>query len=199
MNYKQNESGYYCFHKIIPVFLVVIAGTSDAYTYVARGNVFSCIQICNLVLLGIHLTNFYISDMLKYLIPILLFVFGIFVSEIVRAANKNAKSIYVKSVFQVGVIAFVFVGFIPSFLNWLANGILSFLCGYCLKLIPQEFVAANLRIKCLKHVFLILAYIMGTFIGALLTLHLGLHAAFGLSGITFLTGVILFQIYKYQN
>ena len=68
----------------IGAMLAVVGGFLDAYTYLARGQVFANAQTGNIVLLGVHLSEGDFKKALSYLVPILAFVAGIFVDEWIK-------------------------------------------------------------------------------------------------------------------
>ena len=68
----------------IGAILAAVGGFLDAYTYLARGQVFANAQTGNIVLLGVHLSEGDFKKALSYLVPILAFVAGVFVDEWIK-------------------------------------------------------------------------------------------------------------------
>ena len=54
-------------------FLSISGGLQDAYTYLARGNVFANAQTGNIVLLSQHIANGDLASTIHYLIPLSFF------------------------------------------------------------------------------------------------------------------------------
>ena len=69
---------------VVGTLLAVAGGWLDAYTYVCRGHVFANAQTGNVVLLGISLSQGEFQHALSALIPILAFVAGVGVAELVK-------------------------------------------------------------------------------------------------------------------
>lgn len=66
------------------VILAVIGGFLDAYTYILEGGVFANAQTGNLVIFGINLSQGHFYKALYSFLPILAFIIGVFVSVIVK-------------------------------------------------------------------------------------------------------------------
>ncbi len=77
------------------LLLCFTGGFLDAYTYLVRGGVFANAQTGNIILLALGLASGAGISALRYLIPVLLFMTGVFLSELLlhRAARgKNFSS-----------------------------------------------------------------------------------------------------------
>ncbi len=79
---------------LLGILLAVVGGFLDAYTYICRGHVFANAQTGNIVLLGVHLTNQNWGKAFYYVLPILAFVLGIFVCEMIQSLFKWKESIH---------------------------------------------------------------------------------------------------------
>lgn len=66
------------------VILAVIGGFLDAYTYILEGGVFANAQTGNLVIFGINLSQGHFHKALFSFFPILAFIIGVFVSATVK-------------------------------------------------------------------------------------------------------------------
>ncbi len=66
-------------------------GFQDAYTYFARGGVYSNAQTGNVVLLSNHIMSGEWMIALKYLLPLIAFASGIFIADIVHSRFKYAQ------------------------------------------------------------------------------------------------------------
>lgn len=117
---------------IIGMILACVGGFLDAYTYICRGGVFANAQTGNIVLLGIELAQGDFLGSLKYLIPIIAFVLGVLIAEIVRKRYKNGVRIHWRQVIIVCEMLILFgIAFIPkgSWYDTLANVLVSFVCS----------------------------------------------------------------------
>ena len=61
---------------LIGTLLTAAAGSFDAYTYLLHGEVFAGLQTGNVILLGVHLGQGQWYTAIRYLVPILAFMFG---------------------------------------------------------------------------------------------------------------------------
>ncbi len=110
------------------VILAMSGGMMDAYSYIARGEVFANAQTGNMLLFGVRLSegNFHMA--LQYLCPILAFTLGIMVSDIVR--STVAKKLHWRQVaVLIEAVMLLCVAVIPGTMNLLANSLTSFACG----------------------------------------------------------------------
>ena len=112
------------------VFLALSGGFQDAYTYNTRDEVFSNAQTGNVVLMSQHFMNREWQVGLRYLFPLLAFVFGVFVAENVQNRFKYAKKMHWRQgilLAEIGILAIV--GFIPNAYNMIATVMVSFACA----------------------------------------------------------------------
>ena len=108
------------------VFLALSGGFQDAYTYNTRDEVFSNAQTGNVVLMSQHFMNREWQIGLRYLFPLLAFVFGVFVAENVQNRFKYAKKMHWRQgilLAEIGILAIV--GFIPNAYNMIATVMVS--------------------------------------------------------------------------
>lgn len=125
MNKKQISDAYY-----ISILLVIVGGFLDTYTYLCRGQVFANTQTGNTVLLGVKLITGDISAAISYVWPILAFMIGIFIAEIIRKSFLQHHTVHWRQI----VIAFetlILLGvcFFPEEYNSLCTALVSFVCG----------------------------------------------------------------------
>ena len=73
---------------LLGLLLALVGGFLDAYTYICRGHVFANAQTGNLVLLGVYLTNGDWSKAFHYFMPVLAFVLGILICEMIQSRLK---------------------------------------------------------------------------------------------------------------
>lgn len=71
--------------------LAFVGGFLDAHTYIFRGGVFATAQTGNLVLAGIHLSLGEFSRARGNLFPILAFVLGVFLTEMLKRKDNRAS------------------------------------------------------------------------------------------------------------
>lgn len=92
---------------VIGVCLSLVGGFLDAYSYLLKGKVFANAQTGNLVLLFISAANRELHKSHKYIIPIVTFALGIFISEFLKNKHyvKNYTRMVTVLVFEVLVIA----------------------------------------------------------------------------------------------
>ena len=116
---------------IVAVLLTITGGYLDVYTYITRGGVFANAQTGNIVLLGINIANNNWKTSFQYLIPILSFVLGVFLSELLK------KTFYIKRKLHWRQLVVLFEIFILIFVSTLkghshdilANVLISFVCS----------------------------------------------------------------------
>lgn len=94
--------------------LAVVGGYLDAYTYIARGQVFANAQTGNIVLLGIHLASGDIVRAIMYLPPIIAFVLGILLSEKCRRHLGKGRLHWRQYIILLEMIAVTAVSFLPK-------------------------------------------------------------------------------------
>ena len=119
----------------IGIFLALAGGFMDAYSYLCRGKVFANAQTGNMLLLGIKLTEGDIKSAFKYIMPVLAFTLGIFISDTVRytinkGSSDNKKLLHWRQyTLLIEISLLLSVCFIPQEYNIVANSITSMACG----------------------------------------------------------------------
>ena len=112
------------------VFVTLSGGFQDAYTYISRGQVFANAQTGNIVLLSAALLRGDWAVCLKYVIPILSFVFGTLAAEFIHARFRSFRQLHWRQLVLLQEIVFLLVvGFLPHALDPLANALVSFVCA----------------------------------------------------------------------
>ena len=115
---------------IVGILLTMSGGFLDAYTYLYRGGVFSNGQTGNLVLLGIQLAEGDFQGASYYILPILSFLFGVFLAENIHRRMSRASYIKWRHIILILEILLLTVCmFIPAGSNRVANIIISFICA----------------------------------------------------------------------
>lgn len=115
---------------IVAVLLALGGGFRDAYSYNIRGNVFANAQTGNLVLLSQSLANLNFYAAFKYLLPIIAFMIGIFVTDIIK--NKHRGNIYIhwrQIIILAEIIMLFLVGLMPKSMDHWANITISLACA----------------------------------------------------------------------
>ena len=114
--YRKKLSAFPVFEWLeVGILLCVAGGFFDAYTYVTRGGVFCNAQTSNLIFLVLGIAAGEGSTALRYLIPVLLFIAGVFLSELcLHLAKKKREEFRGHSYVLAGEIAvLIAVGFLP--------------------------------------------------------------------------------------
>lgn len=112
------------------ILLASVGGFLDAYTYVARGQVFANAQTGNMVLMGLHLAEGNGQKAFSYLIPVLAFMAGVFLDEWIKQKFFKTKLHWRQIVLLIEIAALLIVVFLPSGRGDLfANVLVSFICS----------------------------------------------------------------------
>lgn len=115
----------------IAAILAVVGGFLDAYTYLLRGGVFANAQTGNIVLLGIHLADRNIVEAGYYIIPILAFASGVFLTEVFKKyfSTKEFHE-YEHYIIMVEIAVLTAIGLLPAEIPDIAvNVSISFVCS----------------------------------------------------------------------
>lgn len=105
-------------------------GLQDAYTYIARGEVFANAQTGNIVLLSQNLFSANWGRVLHYLFPLMAFGLGVAVAELIRWRFQKIQTVHWRQlVLLVEILLLLSVGLLPEQLNVLANALVSFSCA----------------------------------------------------------------------
>lgn len=124
--YKKQISNSYFNSAII----ALSGGVQDAYTYNVRGNVFANAQTGNIVLMFQDFMNGQNKIAVHYLIPIMAFVFGIFIAENIQYKYKFNKYLHWRQIIIfIEIFVLFIVGFLSSSFNLLVNSMISFSCA----------------------------------------------------------------------
>lgn len=114
---------------ICGIILALSGGSMDAYSYLFRGHVFANAQTGNIILLGVNLAEGDITTALRYLWPVLAFVAGIVLSDII-SATRNSINVHWRQISVLIEAALLsIVAFVPGSTDFVANAIISFACG----------------------------------------------------------------------
>ena len=111
-------------------FLALSGGFQDAYTYNTRDEVFSNAQTGNVVLMSQHFMTGDWKAGVRYLLPLIAFVLGVFVADQIQMRYKYARRLHWRQGILLAEIVILFVvGFIPHSLNMTATIFVSFACA----------------------------------------------------------------------
>lgn len=100
---------------LLGIILAMAGGFLDAYTYIARGHVFANAQTGNIVLLGMKLAEGNVAEASYYIIPIMAFVVGIVIAEVVKKRYKEKVNVHWRQiVIAVEVMVLMIVALMPA-------------------------------------------------------------------------------------
>lgn len=112
------------------MFIILSGGFQDAYTYICRGEVFANAQTGNIVLMS---SAFFVGQwhtVIKYLIPVVSFLVGTAVAELIHVRFKACEKIHWRQIILImEIVLLLAVGFLPQKFNPLANALVSFVCA----------------------------------------------------------------------
>ncbi|MEI3062647.1 MAG: YoaK family protein [Oscillospiraceae bacterium] len=115
---------------ITAVFVILSGGYQDAYSYCCRGGVFANAQTGNIVLMSINMFEGKPSSCMKYLIPLVAFLVGIYAAEVIHYKYKDMEKIHWRQIIVLCEIVVLFaVGFMPQSVNAAANAFVPFVCA----------------------------------------------------------------------
>lgn len=186
---------------LLGVFLAIAGGFLDTYTFVGRGGAFANTQTGNLVLLGVDFFKGNLKSSLIHIIPIIAFIIGVFCAEAIKSNTpvlSISKAEHAVLIFE--IIILLIIGFLPSTVpDNAVNIVISFATSlqYCAfkKLANSPYATTmctgNLRSasiaayaaitkkdskeakKSLRYFTIIFSFLLGAFLGALLTSTIG--------------------------
>lgn len=105
-------------------------GYMDAYTFIYRGHVFANAQTGNMMMLMWYAIVGELGMVLRYLFPILAFLTGIGLVNIVAHSEREFVQKYYREIMMgVESAMLMLVAFIPNSMDHLANAMVSFSCG----------------------------------------------------------------------
>ena len=116
----------------IGILLCLAGGFMDAYTYVTRGGVFANAQTANLILMSVGLATGGGLNALRYLVPIVLFFCGVFLSELfIHIGKKKSSDFRAHGLVLIGeIVVLAVVGVLPAGTpDMLVNAVVSFVAA----------------------------------------------------------------------
>jgi uncharacterized membrane protein YoaK (UPF0700 family) len=97
------------------ILLAIVGGFLDAYTFISRDGVFANAQTGNMVLLAVKAANRDWKGSLLYIPPILAFILGVLVSEIVKLPHlREVLHSYRRSILILECLVIITVGLLPK-------------------------------------------------------------------------------------
>lgn len=115
----------------IAILLAMAGGYMDVYTYVTRAGVFANAQTGNIVLLGMEIAQGNWNRLLKYVLPILAFFFGVLLTDWIKYKCNRRQMLtweYVSLILE--IILLFLVGLAGSSVpDELITVIISFVCS----------------------------------------------------------------------
>ena len=114
----------------VGALLSLVGGYLDTYTYISRDGVFANAQTGNMVLMGLRLTEGEFTAAVHYLIPVLSFVVGVLLVELIKSRfNDDPKIHWHQLTLTAEMLILLVVGFIPDDHNNIANVLVSLTCA----------------------------------------------------------------------
>lgn len=205
--------------KFVILALTLAGGLQDAYSYFVRDHVFANAQTGNIVLLGYYLVSGSFSNAMRYLFPILSFIIGVFIAELIHSLLKNNHLLHWRQiVLSLEVVLLVATAFMSTELNILANSLLSFVCAMqvsAFKKAHENSLATTMCIGNLRsgteyfcqflvhhdkkmlhksgfYFLIIIFFFIGAIIGGLLSEHLGIYTILISAGVILICDIALF-------
>ena len=115
---------------LLSALLSFSGGLQDAYTYNIRDQVFANAQTGNVVLMSQCFMTGEWRQGLRFMLPLLSFAIGIFVTERIEHRFKEVTAFHWRQlILLVEIVALAIVGFMPLSANMAANIIVSFSCA----------------------------------------------------------------------
>lgn len=206
---------------LIGSILAMVGGFLDAYTYVGRGGVLANAQTGNIVLFGINLAKGSLAGCLHYLIPIIAFTLGIITAELIHKRLSYSTIHWRQMIIAFEIIVLLIVFFLPEQQNILANVLISFVCSLQLQSFKKingvsfatTMCTGNLRSATesifayvstknkhdlyngLQYYAIIISFILGAIIGALIFGILSFKSIFFACGLLGVVFVLMFKRY----
>ena len=115
---------------LIGILLAIAGGFLDSYTYQLHGHVFANAQTGNLVLLGIQMANGHFLSALYYLIPMIAFMAGILLTELMKRHGNFRWILWQHLALCLETTVLFGIGFLPlSLPDSIVNITVSFVCA----------------------------------------------------------------------
>ena len=205
---------------ILGALLAIVGGFLDTYTFITRDGVFANAQTGNVVLLAIKLAHFDWRSSLLYIMPIIAFIAGVMVSEIVKIPRlREFLYSYRRSILLLECAVLFLVGWLPASVpNMVVTVLISFASSLQISTFNKlknwpynsTMITGSLRTasqaaysafiehnqdamkQCKSFSANILAFLLGALIGTLSTTYMGTTSIWVADGIL-LVAVVLYH------
>lgn len=210
-------------HESVPfgILLAIVGGFLDAYTYIGRGGVLANAQTGNIVFLGISISNGEWEKSFTYILPIIAFVIGVFVSEMIK---NNSSRFFMLEWVQVVLILEMFILFLIGLLpRTISNHVVTVTISFVASLQTSAFrklvdapyatvmCTGNLRvasqaaytavtkkdrksaIRAIRFLVIILSFFIGVMLGGVFTSEIGPRAVWCAAVILALAVVVFYR------
>ena len=203
------------------IFLAIVGGFLDAYTFIGRGGVFANAQTGNIVLMGIEAATGEWGQAVLHAVPILAFIVGIVVAEIIK---KPSMRLLIpdaeRAVLILEIVVLFIIGFVPSTSpNIIVTVAISFVaavqfsvfrklvgCAYNTTMITGNLRSATqdayiaftkrdseLALRSIRYSTINLSFLAGAILGGLLTSFIGVKAVW-VTVVVLVCSVVLLSI-----
>ncbi|MEF9952041.1 MAG: YoaK family protein [Clostridium sp.] len=183
------------------IFLAIVGGFLDSYTFIGRGGVFANSQTGNIVLVGVAVSRGDWNQALNHIPPIIAFILGVIVAESIK---KRSTLFFIthpaRTILIIEIILLFIIGFLPSTVsNSIVNVTISFVSSMQIsafrKLVDSPYsttmTTGNLRTasyeayiaitkkdpesarRSLRYLIIIISFLFGAFLGGLVTINVG--------------------------
>jgi uncharacterized membrane protein YoaK (UPF0700 family) len=208
------------------IFLAIVGGFLDAYTFVGRGGVFANAQTGNFVLMGIEVATGEWRQAVLHAVPILAFVLGVLIAEIIK---KPSLRLLIpdteRTVLILEIVVLFIIGFVPYTIpNMMVTVAISFVAAIQFsvfrKLVGSPYttiaITGNLRsatqeayiaftkkdyksaFQAIRFSMVILSFLAGAILGGGLTSFIGVKAVW-ITVVVLICSVVLLSIDERKN
>jgi uncharacterized membrane protein YoaK (UPF0700 family) len=208
------------------IFLAIVGGFLDAYTFVGRGGVFANAQTGNFVLMGIEVAIGEWRQAVLHAVPILAFVLGVVIAELVKKPSmRRVIPDTERAVLILEIVVLFIIGFVPyTGPNIIVTVAISFVAAVQFsvfrKLVGSPYstiaITGNLRsatqeaymaftkkdyksaFQAVRFSMVNLSFLVGAILGAGLTSFIGVKAVW-ITVILLICSVVLLSINEHKN
>lgn len=206
------------------ILLAIVGGFLDSYTFICRGGVFANAQTGNIVLIGVEITKGNLGQAAIALLPVLAFIAGIIITERIKDISPSSSFITEteRIILIIEIIVLFIIGFVPTSVPHIFVIIpISFVSSVQIasfgKLVDSPYsttmCTGNLRsasqaayiaftkkdscsaIKTARYAIVIVSFIVGAYLGGLLTIWVGVKSIW-FTVIVLILSMSLFSIDK---
>lgn len=206
------------------ILLAIVGGFLDSYTFICRGGVFANAQTGNIVLIGVEITKGNLGQAAIALLPVLAFIAGIIITERIKDISPSSSFITETEsiILIIEIIVLFIIGFVPTSVPHIFVIIpISFVSSVQIasfgKLVDSPYsttmCTGNLRsasqaayiaftkkdscsaIKTARYAIVIVSFIVGAYLGGLLTIWVGVKSIW-FTVIVLILSMSLFSIDK---